>query len=70
MSINEIKEKIDFKTINKGQLSPYFNELIGIKYITIGQKNKAYSIFNDLNSLESTPFDLKIRLKKLIQIAG
>ena len=36
----------------------------------MNDKAKASSIFNELLSSENTPFDLKIRLEKLIQIAG
>ena len=70
LSVREIKDKIILIDKRNGQFSPYFNELIGIKHITNGDKIKALSIFNELNSLETTPFDLKTRLEKLIQIAG
>ena len=70
MTVGEIEAKISLIDKSSRQLSPYFNELIGIKYITAGDKIKALSIFNELNSLDTTPFDLKVRLEKLIQIVG
>ena len=67
--INDIENKISLIDISESQLNPYFRELIGIKYISLGNKEEAYSIFNDLTSLENTPLDIQIRLEKLIQIA-
>ena len=70
LEISNIESKINTINTKERQLNPYFKELIGIKYITTGDKAKAASIFNELSSSENTPFDLKIRLEKLIQIAG
>ena len=70
LDISEIESKISSINIKERQLNPYFKELLGIKYITIDNKARASSIFNELSSSENTPFDLKIRLEKLIQIAG
>ena len=70
LDISNIESKINTINIKERKLNPYFKELLGIKYITIGDKVKASSIFNELSSSENTPFDLKIRLKKLIQIAS
>ena len=70
LDISDIESKISIINNKEGQFNPYFKELLGIKYITIGDKAKASSIFNELSSSENTPFDLKIRLEKLIQIAS
>ena len=70
LDISEIESKISTINIMERQLNPYFNELLGIKYITIDNKARASSIFNELSSSENTPFDLKIRLEKLIQIVS
>ena len=70
MIIGDIEIKIRSINNNESHLKPYFNELIGIKYIAMGDKTKASIIFNELSSSESTPFDLKIRLEKLMQISG
>ena len=70
LDISEIESKISTINIKERQLNPYFKELLGIKYITIGNKARASSIFNELSLSENTPFDLKIRLEKLIQIAS
>ncbi len=70
LDISNIESKINTINIKERMLNPYFKELLGIKYITIGDKVKASSIFNELSSSENTPFDLKVRLKKLIQIAS
>ena len=48
----------------------YFQEIIGIKHLTLGDTKKANSIFTSLSLDKDTPFDLKIRLDKLIQIAN
>ena len=70
VNINDIENKIASIGVNKKILSPYFQEIIGIKYLTIGSIKKANSIFTDLLFKEGTPFDLKMRLDKLIQIAS
>ena len=48
----------------------YFQEMIGIKYLTLGDTKKANSIFINLSLDKDTPFDLRMRLDKLIQIAN
>ena len=70
ININDIENKIASIGVNKKILYPYFQEIIGIKYLTIGSIKKANSIFTDLLFKEGTPFDLKMRLDKLIQIAS
>jgi len=70
ININDIENKIASIGVNKKILNPYFQEIIGIKYLTIGSIKKANSIFTDLLFKEGTPFDLKMRLDKLIQIAS
>ena len=70
LTIADMESKISIIYVNKSELSPYFKELLGIKYIIIGDKTKALSIFDELSLSENTPFDLKIRLEKLIQIAS
>ena len=70
INISSIEKKIESIGVNKSILNPYFQEIIGIKFLTIGKIEKANSIFTDLLSNEGTPFDLKMRLDKLIQIAS
>ncbi|MDC3144122.1 hypothetical protein OA527_03790 [Pelagibacteraceae bacterium] len=70
LDISSIENKISIINIKERQLNPYFKELLGIKHITVGDKAKASLMFNELLSSENTPFDLKIRLEKLIQIAS
>ena len=70
LDINDIESKVSIINDKESQLKPYFEELVGIKYITIGNKSKASFIFDELSSSENTPFDLKVRLEKLIQIAS
>ena len=70
LDISDIESKINIINDKESQLKPYFEELLGIKYITKGNKTKASFIFEELSSSENTPFDLKVRLEKLIQIAS
>ena len=70
MTINDIENKTKIIDTKDSELNPYFKELLGIKYISMGDKNSALLIFNELSSLESTPLDLKIRLEKLTEIAS
>ena len=70
LDISDIESKINIINDKESQLKPYFEELLGIKYITKGNKTKASFIFDELSSSENTPFDLKVRLEKLIQIAS
>jgi hypothetical protein len=55
IDISSIEKKIVSIGVNKNTLHPYFQEIIGIKYLLLN---------------EDTPFDLKMRLDKLIQIAS
>ena len=55
---------------SKNLLDPYFQEIIGIKHLTLGDKNEAITIFTSLSLDNDIPFDLKIRLDKLIEIAN
>lgn len=70
IDISSIEKKIVSIGVNKNNLHPYFQEIIGIKYLTAGNIEKANSVFTDLLLNEDTPFDLKMRLDKLIQIAS
>ena len=70
IDISSIEKKIVSIGVNKNTLNPYFQEIIGIKYLTAGNIEKANSVFTDLLLNEDTPFDLKMRLDKLIQIAS
>ena len=70
IDISSIEKKIVSIGVNKNTLHPYFQEIIGIKYLTAGNIEKANSVFTDLLLNEDTPFDLKMRLDKLIQIAS
>tara|TARA_B100000787_G_scaffold88001_1_gene64995 strand:- start:145 stop:786 length:642 start_codon:yes stop_codon:yes gene_type:complete len=70
IDISSIEKKIVSIGVNKNILHPYFQEIIGIKYLTAGNIEKANSVFIDLLLNEDTPFDLKMRLDKLIQIAS
>ena len=68
--VAEIEAMVSSFVANKKILNLYFQEIIGIKYLTLGNFKKAESIFKDLSLDETTPFDLKMRLDKLIQIAS
>ena len=70
LDISDIESKVSIINNNERKFKPYFKELIGIKYISIGDKSRASLIFKELSSSENTPFDLKIGLEKLIQIAS
>jgi hypothetical protein len=70
IQIKEIEDIANSITTNKIILGPYFQEIFGIKLLTLGNIEKANSIFTELSIDENTPFDLKVRLEKLIQIAG
>ena len=70
IQIKEIQDIANSITANKIILGPYFQEIFGIKLLTLGNIEKAKSIFTELSIDEKTPFDLKIRLEKLIQIAS
>jgi len=70
IQIKEIEDIVNSITTNKIILGPYFQEIFGIKLLTLGNIKKANSIFTELSIDENTPFDLKVRLEKLIQIAS
>ena len=70
IQIKEIEDIANSITPNKIILRPYFQEIFGIKLLTLGNIEKANSIFTELSIDENTPFDLKVRLEKLIQIAS
>ena len=55
---------------DNNEFNLYFQEMIGIEYLTLGNTKKANSIFTNLSLDENTPFDLRMRLDKLIQIAN
>jgi hypothetical protein len=70
IQIKEIEDVTNSINTNKIILEPYFQEIFGIKLLTLGNFEKANSIFTELSLNENTPFDLKARLEKLIQIAS
>jgi hypothetical protein len=70
IQINRIKTLMQISGSSKNLLDPYFRELIGIKHLTLGDKNEASAIFTNLSSDNNIPFDLKIRLDKLIEISN
>ena len=70
IQIKEIEDVKNSINTNKIILEPYFQEIFGIKLLTLGNFEKANSIFTELSLDEKTPFDLKTRLEKLIQIAS
>ena len=70
IQIKEIEDIANSITVNKIILGPYFQEIFGIKLLTLGNIEKANSIFTELSIDKNTPFDLKVRLEKLIQIAS
>ena len=70
IQIKEIEDVTNSINTNKIILEPYFQEIFGIKLLTLGNFEKANSIFTELSLDEKTPFDLKTRLEKLIQIAS
>ena len=70
IQINKIEALMQISGSSKNLLDPYFQEIIGIKYLTLGDKNEASTIFTSLSLDNDIPFDLKIRLDKLIEIAN
>ena len=70
IQIKEIEDIANSITTNKIILEPYFQEIFGIRLLTLGNIERANSIFTELSVNENTPFDLKVRLEKLIQIAS
>ena len=70
IDVINIENMIDSIESNSNVFSLYFQEIIGIKHLTLGNAKKANSIFKNLSLDENTPFDLRMRLDKLIQIAS
>ena len=61
---------IEAINVNKKIFNSYFQEIIGIKHLTLNNIKEAKSIFTNLSLDKNTPLDLRIRLDKLIQIAS
>jgi len=70
IEVDNIENMVKTVEVSGKLFSWYFQEIIGIKYLTLGNTKKANSIFTSLSLDKDTPFDLKIRLDKLIQIAN
>ena len=70
IQINKVEALMQISGSSKNLLDPYFQEIIGIKHLTLGDKNEASTIFTSLSLDNDIPFDLKIRLDKLIEIAN
>ena len=70
IEINNIEKIVGSIEGSSKVFSSYFKEIIGIKYLTLGNTKKANSIFTKLSLDELTPFDLKMRLDKLIKISN
>ena len=70
IQVNKIKLLMQISGSSKNLLDPYFQEIIGIKHLTFGDKKEASTIFTSLSLDNDIPFDLKIRLDKLIEIAN
>ena len=70
VEISSIENMIGSIENNNNIFNLYFQEMIGIKHLTLGDTKKANSIFTNLSLDENTPFDLRMRLDKLIQIAN
>ena len=70
IQVNKIKLLMQISGSSKNLLDPYFQEIIGIKHLTLGDKKEASTIFTSLSLDNDIPFDLKIRLDKLIEIAN
>ena len=70
IEVSNIENLISSIKNNSNVFNLYFQEMIGIKYLTLGDNKKANSIFTNLSLDENTPFDLRIRLDKLIQISN
>ena len=70
IDVINIENMIDSIESNSNVFNLYFQEIIGIKHLTLGNAKKANSIFTNLSLDENTPFDLRMRLDKLIQIAS
>jgi len=70
IEVDSIENMVKSVEVSEKSFSWYFQEIIGIKHLTLGDTKKANSIFTSLSLDKDTPFDLKIRLDKLIQIAN
>ena len=70
IEVSNIENMIGLIENNNNLFNLYFQEMIGIKHLTLGDSKKANSIFTNLSLDENTPFDLRMRLDKLIQIAN
>ena len=70
LSIGNIELMIESVGVDGNTLNPYYQEIIGIKYLTLGKIKKANAVFENLSQNENTPFDLRLRLDKLIKIAS
>ena len=70
IEVDNIENMIGSIKNNNKIFDLYFQEMIGIKHLTSGDTKKANSIFTNLSLDENTPFDLRMRLDKLIQIAN
>ena len=70
IEVSNIENMISLIEKNNSEFNLYFQEMIGIKHLTLGNTKKANSIFTNLSLDENTPFDLRMRLDKLIQIAN
>tara|TARA_B110000483_G_C18168334_1_gene532282 strand:- start:601 stop:1245 length:645 start_codon:yes stop_codon:yes gene_type:complete len=68
-TIEELKLELASLPIINKKFEPYFQEIFAIKYLLLNQNDKANIIFKDLMLDNSTPFDLKIRLEKLLLIS-
>ncbi|MGY9058696.1 MAG: hypothetical protein ACKVHI_02865 [Candidatus Puniceispirillales bacterium] len=69
ISLAEIEANMNIVHADKKILKLYFQELLGIKYLILNDSKKAYELFSELLIDEETPFDLKMRLEKLILIS-
>jgi hypothetical protein len=70
INVEKIENMVKSIEVGDNLFSLYFQEIIGIKYLTLSNTKKANSIFTKLSSKDDIPFDLRMRLDKLIQIAN
>ena len=70
IEVNNIENMVSSIESSGKVFGSYFQEMIGIKHLTLGNNKKANSIFTNLLSDKNTSFDLRIRLDKLVQIAN
>ena len=69
IDLSEMNILINSQNINNMEMSFYFDELIGLKYLLLSENKSANEVFLELSTNNNTPFDLRIRLEKLIQIS-